>query len=235
MATTAFVDGSTLSAAAWANDTDTLVYGRLTSIVGTNTITAAGPASMTAYAAGQRWWFVPANTITGATTINITPSGGSALGARNIFANGIACVGGEMVANVPVHLFDDGTQLNIIGGDGSGPWNGYTPTISADSGTWGALTVTRAAFRLKGKSLDLQLNLACTVGSGSPTEARILLPVSKSGKAVNYFAAYGANNDSAEMCVAQQTPSTYISFQRITAAAWVGACNFHCGVVLELA
>ena len=115
MTTTAFVDGSTLSAAAWANDVDTIIYGSLGSISGTNTITAAGPASMTAYASKQRFWFIPANTNTGATTINITPSGGSALGARNIFNNAAACVGGELVANVPIALIDDGTRLNIIG------------------------------------------------------------------------------------------------------------------------
>ena len=115
MTTTAFVDGSTLSAAAWANDTDTLTYNRLTTPAGTNTVTATGPASMTAYAAGQIFTFIPANTNTGATTLNITPSGGSALGAKNIFATNAACVGGEIRQNVPVMVWYDGTQFQIIG------------------------------------------------------------------------------------------------------------------------
>jgi hypothetical protein len=56
---------------------------------------------------------VPAVTNTGATTIAIT--GASALAARNIFCGGAACVGGELRAGVPVQIYDDGTQFNIIG------------------------------------------------------------------------------------------------------------------------
>lgn len=114
MTTTAFVDGSTLSAASWANDVDTLTYNRLTSPAGTNTITGTGPASMTAYATGQLFSFIPANTNTGATTLNITPSGSSALGAKNVYANNAACIGGEIRANVPVFVFYDGTQFQIL-------------------------------------------------------------------------------------------------------------------------
>jgi hypothetical protein len=112
--TTSFVNGSTLSDAAWANDVDTVAYAALTSPSGTNTITATGPASMTAYAARQRFYFIPANTNSGATTINITPSGSTALGAKNIFVNGAACIGGEIRANIPCEIFYDGTQFNLI-------------------------------------------------------------------------------------------------------------------------
>ncbi len=114
MSSTAFVDGSTLTAAAWFNDVDTFVYSRLTSVSGTNTIVGTGPVSMTAYATGQRFTFIPANTNTGAATVNITPSGGSALGAKNIFAYGAALTGGELVASVPAEIMYDGTQFNII-------------------------------------------------------------------------------------------------------------------------
>lgn len=114
MTTTAFIDGSTLSAAAWANDVDTLTYNRLTTPAGTNTITGTGPASMTAYAAGQIFTFIPANTNTGATTLNITPSGASALGAKNVFATNAAMVGGEIRQNVPVMVWYDGTQFQLL-------------------------------------------------------------------------------------------------------------------------
>lgn len=114
LADTTFVDGSTLTAAAWFNDSNTLVYAVLSSVAGTNTVTAGGPSSMTAYASGQRFWFIPAVTNTGATTINITPSGGSALGAKNIFNRGVACVGGELRANVPAMITYDGTQFNLM-------------------------------------------------------------------------------------------------------------------------
>ena len=114
MSSTAFVNGSTLSDAGWANDVDTFVYSRLTSVSGTNTVVGTGPVSMTVYATGQRFTFIPAATNTGATTLNITPSGGSALGAKNIFWNGAACVGGEIRIGVPCEIFYDGTQFNLI-------------------------------------------------------------------------------------------------------------------------
>lgn len=128
MASTAFVDGSTLTAAAWFNDVDTYVYSRLTSVSGTNTVVGTGPVSMTAYATGQRFIFIPANTNTGATTLNITPSGGSALGAKNIFSYGAACNGGELISGVPILVMYDGTQFNILSAHQStGTW---TPVVN---------------------------------------------------------------------------------------------------------
>ncbi len=82
----------------------------LGSITGTNTITGALLPPIPAYATGQTFRFVPANTNTGATTINI-----DTVGAKNIFCGGAACVGGELRQNVPVEIFYDGTQFNIIG------------------------------------------------------------------------------------------------------------------------
>lgn len=85
-----------------------LVY--LTSPAGTNTITATATPTPSAYAAGQAFEFIPAATNTGATTINI-----SSLGAKNIFFNGAACAGGELVIGVPTRIIYDGTQFNILG------------------------------------------------------------------------------------------------------------------------
>jgi hypothetical protein len=123
MASTAFVDGSTLTAAAWFNDVDGFVYGVLSSVSGTNTIAGTGPVSMTGYAAGQRFWFTPANTNNGAATINITPSGGAALGEKDIYLGGVALVAGELRANIPTLIFYDGTRFHILG-----PYSGgYIP------------------------------------------------------------------------------------------------------------
>ena len=75
-------------------------YGSfLTSVAGTNTVT--GTATPTpAYTVGQRFTFVPANTNTGATTLNI-----SSLGAGAVQLAGAALTGGELVANVPVSVY----------------------------------------------------------------------------------------------------------------------------------
>lgn len=80
------------------------------SIAGTNTITGNTTPALTAYTAGQTFRFIPAATNTGATTINI-----DSLGAKNIFARGVACVGNEIVISVPCEIMYDGTQFNIIG------------------------------------------------------------------------------------------------------------------------
>ncbi len=135
MATTDFTDGVTLSAAAWATDVDTATYSYLTGVAGTNTITATGPTGIAAYAATQRFRFIPANTNTGATTINVTPSGDSALGAKSIFWNGAACVGGEIRQSVPVEVMYDGTQFHIIANGFNAPFLDTHPVVqgSADS------------------------------------------------------------------------------------------------------
>ena len=80
-----------------------------TSVSGTNTITATASPVPSALATGQIYAFIPANTNTGATTFNP-----SSLGAKNVFWNGAACVGGEIQASVPCQVLYDGTQLNIL-------------------------------------------------------------------------------------------------------------------------
>lgn len=81
----------------------------LTSVSGTNTVTATGAASLSAYATGQEFTFIPANTNTGATTLNI-----NSIGAKNVFAFGSACVGGELKSGSPARVQYDGTQFNIL-------------------------------------------------------------------------------------------------------------------------
>lgn len=87
----------------------------LTGSAGTNTITAACDSLTTALSSGQIFLLNPAGLNTGATTLNITPSGGSALTAKNVFNDGGACTGGELQTSVPVLLEYDGTQFNILG------------------------------------------------------------------------------------------------------------------------
>lgn len=152
MATTDHTSGVTLSDADWADDVDCSAYSVLSSPAGTNTITATGPATYTYAATRPPVWFIPAATNTAATTINITPSGGSALGAKNIFLNGVALVGGELRAGVPTGIVYDGTQFNIIGAGALNqmPWdgggnilNGYV-AWSVDSNTMTAAIKTSA-------------------------------------------------------------------------------------------
>src|ERR1700704_1491815 len=104
MASIVIVDQVTKIPALWGTDVDNATYNYLTSVAGTNTITANGPVGLAAYAAGLKFRFIPAATNTGATTINITGTG--ALGARNIFSGGVALVGGELTIGVPAEITD---------------------------------------------------------------------------------------------------------------------------------
>lgn len=135
MATTDFTNSVTLTDAAWFDDVDSAAYAVLSGVAGTNTITATGPATYSYAATRVPVWFTPANTNTGATTINVTPSGGSALGAKNIFWNGAACVGGELRQNVPCAVIYDGTQYHIIANGFNAPFSDAHPVVvgSADA------------------------------------------------------------------------------------------------------
>lgn len=84
----------------------------LASVAGTNTVTATAPISLAAYAVGQVFQFVPANTNTGAVTLNL-----SSIGAGAVQLRGKALVGSELVAGVPVTVFVTATTpvFEIIG------------------------------------------------------------------------------------------------------------------------
>lgn len=114
MATQTYVDGVTLSAATEWNKWDTVAYSVLTGVAGTNTITATGPANYSYSSATPPIWFVAAGTNTAATTVNVSPSGGSALGAKNVFFNGVACAGGEIISGGAYGLLYDGTQYQLV-------------------------------------------------------------------------------------------------------------------------
>lgn len=104
-----------------------------------NAQTGTIDALVTALRADQLFIFVPSVANTGATTLTLTPSGSGALAAKNIFANGAALAGNELVASMPVLLQYDGTQFNIIGPNLQ--QNG-SPTWIAAGGTADAITAT---------------------------------------------------------------------------------------------
>jgi hypothetical protein len=86
----------------------TLQY--LTSVSGTDTITAIAPISMTAYAAGQTFRFIVAATNTGSVTLNI-----NSIGAKSITKNGsTALTAGNLAINSVVEVIYDGTQFQVL-------------------------------------------------------------------------------------------------------------------------
>jgi hypothetical protein len=86
-------------------------FGSFLTVSGTDTITATVSPSLTAYAAGQMFAFVAANTNTGAVTINI-----STLGAKAITKNGTTALSaGDLTANYLFVVVYDGTQFQVVG------------------------------------------------------------------------------------------------------------------------
>ena len=103
----------------------------LTSVAGTNTITAIAPVSMTALAAGQIFRFVAAATNTGGVTLNI-----NSIGAKAVTKNGTtALTANDILINSAIQVIYDGTQFQLVNPAVSIPagvitmWSGTIATI----------------------------------------------------------------------------------------------------------
>lgn len=82
----------------------------LTSLSGTDTLTATLLPTLTAYAAGNVFTFVAANTNTTAVTLNI-----DALGAKAVTRDGsTALVAGDIVAGTTYQVMYDGTRFQLL-------------------------------------------------------------------------------------------------------------------------
>ena len=100
---------------------------------GTDTITGTTSPALTAYATGNQFSFVVANTNTGAVTINV-----DGLGAKAITRTGTtALVAGDMVAGQTVEIIYDGTRFQLVNG------NSFTNLkVSGTLGVTGVATFT---------------------------------------------------------------------------------------------
>lgn len=78
-----------------------------------NALTIALNATTAAEATGERITFKAAATNTAAATVTVTPSGVAARAARNIFRNGAALTGGEIISGCYYTLDWDGTQYQL--------------------------------------------------------------------------------------------------------------------------
>lgn len=105
IATTEAVARTAIDAA--GQDSSEILIG---TIAGTNTITGVLTPAITAYVAGQAFYFVAAGANTGATTINI-----NALGAKAITKSGaVALAAGDIPISAVIHICYDGTQFQLL-------------------------------------------------------------------------------------------------------------------------
>lgn len=115
----------------------TLTY--LTSISGTDTITAVAPVSMTAYAAGQTFRFIAAgaNTTTGV-TINI-----NGIGAKSVTKNGATPLAiGDLASGSVIVINYDGTQFQITSASSSGSFTNLSASGTVTFSGTGAVKLT---------------------------------------------------------------------------------------------
>ena len=103
-----------LAASNFVDQTGSAVW--LTSVSGTNTITATATPTFAAYVTGMSFRFVAANSNTGPVTINI---GG--LGAKAVTKNGAEALGADdILAGAAVTIIYDGTEFQLSAGAGAG-------------------------------------------------------------------------------------------------------------------
>ena len=103
----------------------------LTSVSGTNAITATAPVSMSAYVAGQTFRFIAAGANTGAVTLNL-----NAIGAKSVVkTDGSALVSGDIASGGAVQVIYDGTNFQLLSDS-----NGASETVTTLTATTKVVT-----------------------------------------------------------------------------------------------
>lgn len=145
MASTTFVNNATLIVADWLNDVNAATYTTipaiqtdvtavensvttltstvqnsssvtLSSVLGTDSISASATPTLTAYGVGQTFRFVAAGANAGAVTINI-----DSVGTKSITKQGnVALEAGDIISGSVVQITYDGTQFQLVSSAGAG-------------------------------------------------------------------------------------------------------------------
>lgn len=139
------------------------------SVSGADTITGSLTPSLTAYAAGQMFYFVAAGTNTGAVTLNI-----NSLGAKSVTKDGsTALVAGDIASGELVIVVYDGTRFQTVSPN---TFNGTLPVANGGTGqtsyTNGQLLIGNSSGNTLTKAtLTAGSNITITNGAGSITIA----------------------------------------------------------------
>ena len=154
--------------------TDAAQYGQLqagattiATVTGTDTLAGTLTPAPTAYATGNKFSFIAANTNTGASTINI-----NSLGAKSITKSGTsALVAGDMVSGQVYLIEYDGTRFQLINPSSAGVSSisfgstGLTPSTA----TGGAVTVAGTLAIANGGTNSTATATAGGIGYGTGT------------------------------------------------------------------
>jgi hypothetical protein len=164
--------------------TDAAQYGQLqagattiATVTGTDTLTGSLTPAIAAYAAGNLFSFVAANTNTGATTINL-----NSLGAKSITKFGSTALAAGDIVSGQLYLIEyDGTRFQLINPSGilgvsniSFGSTGLTPSTS----TSGSVTVAGTLAATNGGTGLTSLGTGVATWLGTPSSANLLAAVS---------------------------------------------------------
>ena len=123
---------------------------KLVTVSGTDTLTGSVTPALTAYAAGNLFSFVVANTNTTAVTINI-----DGVGSKSITRTGsTALVAGDMVAGQVALIEYDGTRFQLLNA------NSFTNLLVSGTLTYGGITLTNAVTGTGKMVLDTSPTIA---------------------------------------------------------------------------
>jgi hypothetical protein len=162
---------------------DPTVFNNLITVTGTNTLIGTSVPPYTSYVAGMTLSFIPANTNTGAVTIDV-----DGLGAKNIFVgSATALSSGDLVAGRIANLEYDGTRFQL-----------YQSSI-AD----GAVTYAKIQNVSAGKVLGRD-----TSGAGIVQELPISLDASGNASFVGTLNSVGNIDTNSRLLVGTRTASS---------------------------
>jgi len=145
---------------------------KLITVTGTDTLTGTMTPALTAYAAGNQFSFVAANTNTGAVTINI-----DGVGVKSITKNGsTALAAGDLTANSIALIEYDGTRFQFLNvGNVVGPASSTANAIPTFSGTTGKLLQDNTKVKIVSNNITMDgstsgtLTVAASAVSGTNT------------------------------------------------------------------
>lgn len=130
--------------------------------------------AITAYAAGQSFEFIPANSNTSTSTLNV-----NALGSKAIQYQGVALIAGQLSSTAIATVVYDGTQFQLLN-PSAGAWNTWSPVWTGFSA---APTAVARYFQM-GKMVFAQIDITVD-GTSNSNALTVTLPVN--AKNVNHF------------------------------------------------
>jgi hypothetical protein len=170
--------------------TDAAQYGQLqagattiATVTGTDTLTGSLTPAIAAYATGNLFSFVAANTNTGAATINL-----NSLGAKSITKSGSTALAAGDIVSGQIHLIEyDGTRFQLINPSASSISFGSTG-LTPSTATTGAVTVAGTLAATNGGTGLTSLGTGVATWLGTPTSANLISAVSdETGSGVLVF------------------------------------------------